>query len=87
MEKLVVESKNLYEQYEKIHHSSGARDDVRQDTSIVCTPQIMPRRKGIHFTPEENNGFRLGIEQFSLCWSKILRHSELSLSACAFQIL
>ena len=75
-EKLVVESKNLDEQCEKIQHSSAARDDVRQDTSIVCTPQITPRRKGIRFTPEEDICIRLGIEQFGLCWFKILRRSE-----------
>ena len=50
MEKLVVESNNMDEQYEKIQHSSAAQDDVRQDTSIVCRPQITPRRKGIRFT-------------------------------------
>ena len=83
MEKLVVESKNLYEQFEKTHHSSGAQDDVHQDTSIVCTPQITPRRKGIHFTPEEDNGIRLGIEQIGLCWSKILHHSQLNFNACS----
>ena len=73
---VVVESKNLDEQCEKIQHSSAARDDVRQDTSIVCTPQITPRRKGIRFTPEEDICIRLGIEQFGLCWFKILRRSE-----------
>jgi len=80
MEKLVVESKNLDEQYEKIQHSSAARADVRQGTPIVCTPQIT--RKGIRFTPEEDNCIRLGIEQFGFCWSKILRHSEFNFNTC-----
>ena len=82
MEKLVVESKNMDKQYEKIQHSSAVRDDVRQDTSIVCTPQLTLRRKGIRLTPEEDNCIRLGIEQFGLCWSKILRHSEFNFNAC-----
>ena len=79
MEKLVVESKNVDERYEKIEHSSAARDNA---TPIICTPQITPRHKGIHFTPEEDNCIRLGIKQFGLCWSKILHHSEFNFNAC-----
>ena len=82
MEKLVVESKNLDELYEKIEHSSAAGDDVNDETSIVCNPRITPRRKGIRFTHEEDNCIRLGIKQFGLCWSKILRHSEYNFNAC-----
>ena len=63
MEKLVVESKNLDELYEKIEHSSAAGDDVNDDTSIVCNPMITPRRKGICFTHEEDNCIILGIKQ------------------------
>ena len=82
MEKLVVESKNVDEQYEKIEHSSAARDNVHQVTPIVCTPQMTPRRNGIRFTPEEDNCIRLGIKQFGLCWSKMLLHSEFNFNAC-----
>ena len=82
VEKLVVESKNLDEQAEKIEHSSAAGDDVKQETSIVCNPRIMSRCKGIRFTHEEDNCIRLGIKQFGLCWSKILRHSEFKFNAC-----
>ena len=82
MEKLVVETKNLEEQFEKIQHSSAARDDARQAAAIVCTPKITPARKGIRFTPGQDNCIRLGIPQFGLCWSKILRHSEFNFNAC-----
>lgn len=44
---LFVKSKNLDEQDENIEHSLAARDDVQQDTPIVCTSQTMPRREGI----------------------------------------
>ena len=82
MEKLVVESKNLDDQCEKIQLLSAAQDDVRQAAAIVCTRKITPTRKGIHFTSEEDNCIRLGIQQFGLCWSKILRHSEFNFNAC-----
>ena len=82
MEKLVVESKNLHDQCEKIQHLSAAQDDVREAAAIVCIPNITPTRKGIRFTPEEDNYIRLGVQQFGLCWSKILRHSEFNFNAC-----
>ena len=84
MEKLVVESENLDELYEKIEHSSAVGNDVNEETSIACNPRIMPRREGIHFTYEEDNCIRVGIKQFGLSWSKILRHSEFKFNACRF---
>ena len=45
MEKLVVESKNLDNQCEKIQHLSAAQDNVRQAAAIVCTCKTTPTRR------------------------------------------
>ena len=82
MEKLVVESKNLDDQCEKVQCSSAAQDDVRQAAAIVCTPKKMPTCKNICFTSKKDNCIRLGIQPFGLCWSKILRFSEFNFNAC-----
>ncbi|CAB4024699.1 partial [Paramuricea clavata] len=82
MQKLVDKSKNLETESESVEQSSPGQEDLCKDTPTTSSHELTKRRSGIRFTHEEDNYIRLGVEQFGLRWSMILRHPEFNFNGC-----